>query len=830
MLRSLFVVVLIALQAAAASFSINAGDTPIAQVGESATDAQTGDLKSQKYVERIDWTRANKCDLSDINALVTLKDPTLNVKYDAIDFQSGQVWFRIYNHGDQRVDRLHYVFDGCRLQTSKAEVAGELSTLVANFETGFDTTAEQLEKKYFTHYTGGAKKFLTTAEYLLACVMMDSEIIDIQTTIDRNQITLNPGYTIYPNDDKNGATTFFGDVHEAAKSIWNATGAKVAAVFGSDATWEEDQDYGAKQLVALTEAAMTNVMAFVYKFVGGTGDILLGLQSTLFFTFGAASLALAALSKVTKKISEMGDYNDLGEKGIWLIGMLILFYAETASYHNDKENVSKTLFQGGYATLAQNMTGIADEMTQILATSYIDFKRKDAGMLGKDELEKVLIHKKNLEKQIKLYQNMYEGICKRTYRPDSNALPGFDFAPWELYNYDKNGFSEACMVAFPEDLPIGQKNFHNDNIIVTIDFCHTVEKGYKESAKLIRTDEKIVKAYQDAKGANTEQRQMELITEVTYRNTAELGFIYAPFIASTKLFSDSVGILENAVNTKEARTSEIERANNDEMFEKNFVADNKLISGYFGDLPYLMLPGADGMFAQNQRVVAIGGSLIKGLLKKLEKSPAGFALSKSAPGFEKGSLSNDIASIYLTTYFMEKILLYMPVVAIMAAALFVIAYYFISVFIYMLVSPFVMAYAFANQQNEIIRSYILRGVALLFKPLFIVLSVVIAIVAIDLIGSINNLLVTNQFDLLLAITGADNGFTMALTDISLLFAKGMLLIASSLIGILMAFYLVFYGSDMILKMFGFNEVGIDAQEIVGSQIEGKSGKFNTPMA
>ena len=95
-------------------------------------------------------------------------------------------------------------------------------------------------------------------------------------------------------------------------------------------------------------------------------------------------------------------------------------------------------------------------------------------------------------------------------------------------------------------------------------------------------------------------------------------------------------------------------------------------------------------------------------------------------------------STYTAYQITDSVLQFTPAFVMIVAGVWGFVFYAISLFIYYYVSPFLLAYALGSQQTEALRSFISRGVVLAFKPIMIVLSIVVALVAIDLTQEILN--------------------------------------------------------------------------------------------
>jgi hypothetical protein len=405
-----------------------------------------------------------------------------------------------------------------------------------------------------------------------------------------------------------------------------------------------------------------------------------------------------------------------------------------------------------------------------------------------------------------------------------------------------------------------------------------------ENKKLIAYNQIMLQRYDKAKSSEKNFKAMELIAKMHLKNTQEMGFLNASMIASTEVFLDNADIFD----TTELKEAEWEKSValesqgvSSETGQKiNGVANGKnptiippLQLYYSGmhwltyNMAYMMIPPATSI-KENLSEAIIGGYVFfKDLMQDTVATalaPETFGLSFIASKIinmlgddEPSPMLRALASflaLIITILIMRYFLSYLPLVAINMAFFWAIGFYYISVEIFYLISPFIAIYALSTNQIEVIKSFLQRFLALSFKPVLIVVSVVIAIFANELIKSIGRYITHKTFDTYFTITAFDRSVgdykhdestttlskladytshaidvSMQFTDYGLVFFKGMLNVGTQVLATLIVFYLVFYGATMILNMFGMKDSGIDAQDSVGQTMEGRTSRYNTSI-
>ncbi len=659
-----------------------------------------------------------------------------------------------------------------------------------------NTELKELENKYLGKNAEfnqtGDKKYLTTASYLLACFSFNESIIDIKQSLQLNKVTLKPGYTIHPNNQ--------------VERVEDTEVAKGFASVASSIKKKVETTYNEVILESISDFLSDNVILFLFDFRSNWNDIILEMKTFLFLTFIPFSVGFLSLSKITKKISKIHNFDDIAEKGVMVVVLLFMFYFTNGTANKvelangEEKNINLSNFQKYSSNFFAKSMEYADKSANVFSKSYINFKRKSAGYLTDQEIVNILEDSASAEKQ-KGKINLFLDVCYDQWNRDEvrnrfNIKPKkeiLSFPNQQQYSNFINGSRNANNI----------QQFLNEGItypMISLTGCYNLEREKAELTKNIENNKKTLDSIKDTQEEQADREQIKKIAKVQYYSTAEQGFLTIPQVAVTNIVTDNLNMFgadPDKTKLKE-ETSKIK--------EETGVEDSSSLSkNTFGALAYMMVPGANSI--------------------KEFVSDAGSDFFEKIPYF--GKLVGSLVGTSVAVGIMKYIVLYLPVVALSMASLMVIGWYFISVFIYFLVSPFIIVYALSQQQTEIIKDFLIRGVALAFKPILIILSVVVAVMAVDLFKDLSIILFETNFTLLINIID-ENSNPFSLLGLFFVFLRGVVEVGTSIVATVSAFYLVFNGAEMILGMFGFKQSGIDVKEVVGGAVEGKTSKYNNP--
>ena len=815
--------------------SLLATDVQVSVGGEKVIDKL--ETKKLKYINKIPNDRC----LTYIEASNTKKDSygkPYKFILDDFNYKTGFTKYLVYKvdtfnkiNQNKPIDSIEFVNDACakdvaidlNSQTDKEFFDKKLieqgySDIITQFKdirdvdnpnSKFNQDLHTLEEKYLkkgAEFTAtGNKKFLTTSSYLLACLTFNEDVINIKKSLELNKIVLQDGYTIYPNN-----------ITTETKKILKV---ESNSLFSFATKYKE---VTLESLGSVSEFLSENVLLFIFRFRADIDPLLLKIKTILLLMFVPATGILLMLTKTTKKIGKIGDFDDAGEKLIMALLLLVFFfftgeghkvknqYGEEKSLHlNTFQNLSTTL-------LFANMMDIANEGSNIFSKNYINFKRTSAGFNTDEEVQAII--KENLELHtirealigtpkggggnlMQECQNMYNTAkIQDRFNLQNVSFPGRIQFNEYLGNTSATSISQFYNNGFNEETNIPY---------LSIPLCNQFERELREVNKQIDINITKLNITKEALSKNEEQEQLLKIAEVQYKSSAELGVIGIPQVAVTNIVTDNLGLFNTNRNNEEL-LNYVKEEN-----KKSNLDDSVLFNWVFENLAYMVIPGASTIQDVSSSSI---GTFIKTAFKGF-----GFVLRGIV------NQSSEIAGTVIAIHTMKVIIEYFPVVALSMASLMVITWYFISVFIYSLASPFMIVHAISTQQTESIKSYITKGIALAFKPMLILISIVIAILAVYLINDLSIMMFEGNFSLLVDIIKSKaNTDYITFSDYIIIFLKGLVMVGSSIIGVLSAFYLVFNGAEILLGFIGIREIGIDVKEAVGNSVESKTSKFNTP--
>jgi hypothetical protein len=774
---------------------------------------------------------------------------------------------------------------------------------------------ENIRKQYQDHYTNtGTRKFLRASEYLTAGLTADSEIVNIDDTITKNRLVLNSNYTIYPN-----LTTSAPDktmIQEVANTLGGIYGA-VMSYFANEPEKVVENSMSsadkAKELISLSENLFSSIIAFVLNWLAESNQLIMELNSSAFFMILPLTGVLYGSSKLTKIFSKVSDNDDVYEKFLVMVGIVAIFYVNNLEIETkDDKKISQTNFQVWSRPVLYQGVWFADRLTDSFATAYLKYKMKDAGILFESDYAKVKDEVARLEKEQNLIvgTNQYLEHCYKVYDTETlkNTVSpliglGTVFPPLgALTKHRKSivngGFDINQGVSNLDETSFIRQEYRRSQNVPTLDFCYNLERRYLENKKVLESNKAILTRYDDAKAQSKDKKAIELIAKLHYKNTAEMGFINASSIASTQVLVDNLHLFQNVSDVKlqTEKTIKAEQIANAKVYgtEIDGVAigsDPTLLSpspinldiiydglhwiSYNG--AYMIIPPSSTIkndivqpFLQTIVDATIGKAknMLKGAITAITGGTGGFVaqmVDSLTSNKENGVIMSTIIAVLstvITIGIMKYFISYIPLVAISVGSYMAIAFYYLSVEIFYLVAPFMAIYALTANQFEVVKNFVIRFLGLAFKPVLIVVSIVLAVIAYELLDSIGKYIAHKTFDTFFTITAFDRntinyssyanasglydyakttienttsiassvvGGILDFNDYGLNFFKGLLVVSIDVVKVLVSFYLVFYGATMILNIFGIKESGIDAQDTVGANVEGKSSRYNAPI-
>ncbi|MCK9476236.1 MAG: hypothetical protein M0R46_09965 [Candidatus Muirbacterium halophilum] len=679
---------------------------------------------------------------------------------------------------------------------------------------------QKIKDKWLGDYSNpSGEQYLTASKYLLAGLTIDGEIINIKQSIEANEITLNNGFTIYPNIN--------GEILKQ-DGIWNSFFDQIQAFVENPTETQARRMVEAKNSIAESSSKdlIGNIMVMVMDFYAGINEDYQELNFFALILPLAFTSIFAFQNKLTRKFSKLHSQEDFYERGFLGVVVLFIFYFSSTTYNiNDKKNIDQNYFNNFSRWFLYQGVDWADSMTRKLADSYVTFVMKDVGLYSQTQIKSIRYDKANKENQVNAYRGIVNN-CRTYYDADKIKSES-----------DKQGAGNEFPTGITDDFSYVKDSYKNDRNnytnIPTMNACaSSLRKVNILEKDIIYTDLKL-QNFEKASQDNQLKSRVLITSETVYKNVADNGFLSAPLIAGSKIFFD-------ASETVVSDTNELKNDMNQDNSQQYKTVDGKAVDsnddkGMFqwilNNSVYLMLPGADAIRGS---IYSMGESIIEAI-PFVSKVP----LYKFA-----GESATALIATIIAISVMVTIVKYLPLMALMVASMLTISFYYISVEIFYLITPFLVAYAFTANQPQVIVNLLMRFFALAIKPVIFVITIVVSMLVINIFDGINSTMIQPMFHMFDAIFNVEkevDGLFMWLTlndvsngidDMNSLYVGvlgAVLNMLTSIFAVIATFYIIFNGQDMFMSLFGFKERGIDVQEGIGSQVAGDMSKYSKPI-
>jgi len=673
-----------------------------------------------------------------------------------------------------------------------------------NYSSSMDT----IKNKYDNYINTGNEEFLNLPKYMIAGLTVDNEKVDVSTSIINNEVTLRSGYTVYPNANSSSTSNSFLD------QVYNIN------------------------LVSSIKLALDNSVVFIMNFLDRANVTFVSLKVTLFFMLVPLSVILASQSKITKYMSSVTDHEDIAEKVLMGFVSFFLFYITTTQVPTDSDRyISQNVFQNTTRPFFYKVSEKADDLATSATIALLSYKYKQVGMNTKEDIQN--IQEQIVVKSTKQLENLnFIKECSDTYNTANLRIWGEQigvnqtYPPTETIKSINQATGNEEVINF---YTTGSSGFLNDSSylkqsnIPSVSFCYKMQRDYMQNKIALESLYNKYNLYSQAMGNEVLNKQVTTLTDLVFRSNAELGWVGISTLATTTLAFDKLGVI-NVPDNKAEKEKALKDFRDSSGYEVGGLVSgdgaiksmlNKLISSF----PYMMLPGADTMQKLSKDFMDSVGNPVT---ESLNKIPViGGFLSAFAGGIL--STLTLASSVFLTAYLMAQFLSMLPIVAIIAASFMAIGFYYLSVELFYMAIPFVAVFAFSTGNLDILKHVFKNFFILALKPILIVISVITAIFIIGFFDSFHQMLVNSMFEpinMLLAYSSDNETLLSSFMDLGtstyMIFFKGLIHIASSVIALFTAFYLVFNGANMILDMFGLREVGLDVGNAIGDKVENNS--------
>ena len=747
--------------------------------------------------------------------------------------------------------------------------------------------------KYFKNYSNVSdKKFIDMPHYMIAGLTADSKIINLKDTIKYNELTLNSGYTLYPNAYTNSEEKFQeqfekdkGWIESKVNNLLNTIGyGETADTYNSnEAKFGEtttdsigvdtilDPKKTSTVLVSSVKAALSSSVLLIINFLNEYNQVMLIAKTSLIYIVLPITLLFTLQNKITKFASKVPDHDDIIEKIVMAVVLFFVFFLSTTNIKtiNDKK-ISQTNFQNWFRPVMYKGAEVANLGAQAATRAYLYTKLRDVGIAPQKALVDTYKELQIVQKEQTVLSGT-NGIldqCYSYYKTDkmreyigsrlglNQTFPQSENIFRDNAKFAEGGISMLNFYTTGEDGYLNESATKNNSISVS--GCYRAERAFLENKKKIATYEKMLQMNKNAIEDEVLKKQMDLIANMQSRSIAELGFAGLPMLATTSIMIDNVGIFNNTASDMQDKENEqiLKDYRSSGGYKIGGLAEGEGAIDYpinwlLQNSPYMILPGSDTAKGLYSDILEADDTFAQKILSKVKD--AGAMIIPGAGKFAAvildyaGSGATKLIVLFLTIVTLIYIVAYLPLLAMAGASFLVIFFYYFSIEVYYLVAPFLIAFAFATSQLDIVKNFLKVGLILSFKPLLFVISVILALFAKDFFENMNFMITSWQFDQMFALTHLEGekaiesfkngnylgaikeGINFSLADIGLIFFKGFLLSGNTIIGAAVVFYLIFNGAAMILDMFGVRDAQIDTQSSIGQSIDNKGSRWANPM-
>lgn len=765
-----------------------------------------------------------------VNSSTIYAMPTTKSGYtpqiDSINPKTGTITFRVY-------DETNWFFlNGIRSYENNAlkkvlslsdDANKEIDSIVSARENQLENRSNQAVKKYYDDLsayktqldglfekmnstsTNGSyfKEFLSLSKFVVACLTLDNTVINIEQSMSTKSMVLQSRYSM--------------NIGDSLTTAQNSQSASLANA--------KLQEYIKKFSI--------KTFFFVLEWQKENNKLIQQIKMFMIGIFLPLTIGYTGLTKLTKYAQKISDFDDLGEKGIVLVIIFVIFFIPSTIYNKgDSSNqMSQTRYQSWAVDIARKGVGFADRMTINTISSYSQWQMNNLGIVSNEDLKTAYTAQVKTKLNHELYDTIFQNQCTGKY--DFTKLA-------EIHSYIQNN----DMIFFSDDeFKTAQKNwekkertpfpFGNQALLwrsstmptLSLTACSQLERDLR----ILKNDMKEYEAF-NAKLENMKNgdvsNDVALLTTINSDGMSyatSLGFMYAPFILMQDYFVQN--ITDDSSPLSSVKNNERFRDFQDDKFKSSVIEwlkdsyfPNDIAFGYIADyagekmvtilkaMPYKVIPFYSPI--QDSIYIPIHNAMLLATDSIIGKS------------LSLADVFMYAISTYTAYQITDSVLQFTPAFVMIVAGVWGFVFYAISLFIYYYVSPFLLAYALGAQQTEALRSFISRGVVLAFKPIMLVMSVVVALVAVDLTQEI--LSFTEDVIMQNLISTYDvSGWKF----IMFTFFQGLFHVISLVVKSAMAFVLVFKGTDIIMALFGFKESGVNVKEVIGGDIERSTGKY-----
>lgn len=462
--------------------------------------------------------------------------------------------------------------------------------------------------------------------------------------------------------------------------------------------------------ISMADSFNKSNMAYFSNLYQNMSSIYTHLQNLLFIVVGGFFLAAMGFNKLQTYLEHKGQFSGRNEP--YLHKFLIPLIAVATFYMPIPEstNTSATIVQKVIRYFTAQANSIADLASAEGAKTYMNKIYSSVG--GIDESMEVQTY---IDFSIASFtrqkaEEEYKNRCIKRY----TKPVGVPYAQ----------MTEKQIKELMEKYDIKQvAGTEND---ISFQACIYLEnqiwQANAEKSKTERMLKSIDKYYKN----NYLQDNLNAIDKYTAGREKEFGWINSILLPGTALMAEIQDyISDNTIQDKdelETSSKKSQVANQDAATQGvlgNLDGDEdlteKMIGWLMGRLVYMTIPGASGM---NQAI----SSLFEHIGDAFNGIPvAGPSISSVI------KILGDAGSFVATTYIVEAMIEYVPILVATVSASLTFIGYLVSLIKYFYISPFVVAFALTTKRVDKIVAFLVSGISIFFKPVLIVLFIYLAL-------------------------------------------------------------------------------------------------------
>ncbi|MFA6138225.1 MAG: hypothetical protein WC667_09075 [Sulfurimonas sp.] len=617
---------------------------------------------------------------------------------------------------------------------------------------------QNLQLKYEIDYkTNGSDKFLDLGDWLDVLVTMDAEKINFAQTLEQGEIHLNSGYTVIPNDNLVDGFTNSVKSLMAANNEALTTQQIESAVYNSKI--QNDQS---KQL------ANAGFVMYLDFFVH-SNKLINEIINTLLAGFVLWNLLTNWLFKsLTAKMSGYSEGQNHVGRAVFGVLIFIVFYTGSSDMIRLQNNggtseveYKSQRIQDTLRALYSFTNDMSDNIAKIAIDSYLRSLTKSSGVANIEVIDSLSSEKIALQREINYLENI-SNQCESTYNTAAVETSTAAFRNTMLKNSIQDIKGENKKTEVKTEQLFGWSGFD--------------AFGYKDILKFdgIKNNYEVTEVMKEAVSqikinpypvSEREANEMMRLSKQTPYSSG--GGLLKAGVDTNKPFItlSACSFNRQKLITNHARQNEIDakfKMMNDPLNYNLKVDKLKAVSDImyrnYADLGYISmiyLPVTAYMLNKNGDLKDNSKSELEDketILQTISKQITYLAL------FNGNSIADALNSVMGSTLVTKPFALagaavvinsmieVASVLAYVVAGIFAIIYLTITKLYVFFAVLFLVIWAFGTNQEEKIYGALGRVIATSFKTVLIVISLFIAIFAMDLINSLEHILLFQFFD------------------------------------------------------------------------------------